>query len=553
MLGDSQGRVYALRNRHDVLNGIAGNGVASYQERRYWTYPAANKDPLNDPISTVALFHPTTGGNAAGGNQVYFTSGGRVYCLNNGVVTNSIPYTPALKWVFPNTPNPPFQDPNNPNTTAPISPGFNASAPVLLNQTQFTGTPATDPNYTTLADHCYVLAQDGTLYNLNANTGAAISAGDTVNGTFVNSSPIAARVTPNGAIYVGTALTTGAGIPAIVFADDFGNIYGLRAGEEPIPANSYYTSPIGSTTYNPVIWGFADSGSQRVAAAAFVNNAIVEGDEGGQVRCYYNQTGASVPQDEFINPNSTFSPVTIDLRGVDIFNKSDYDALGLTTTPAERDNNPATKDGSGNVIGDPIAHVSPRTANIGGELGADWGEYLYISAWGVYHALPTDITKAGVKVYGTTSPVITVRVQVLQPGGQYQDVNDVEVRLFPDAATQYPNSGLLNDDGSGKNLWPDDRGIPLGNHLNLTIKGEDPNNTSMNNPTGYGTLQGPDHDVFPWVARARVLIEPTSDHPYLPGASGLRIRVSATIQQTTLDSSKGENQLPIPIPISPTI
>lgn len=549
VLGDAVGRVYALRNRHDVLVGTGANAVPIYQERRYWTYPAANKDPLNDSVSTVALFHPTGAGGAVSGNQVYFTCGGRVYCLNNSVVSNALPYTPTLKWVYPPTGNatPPFQDPNNPTATAPLSPGFNAAAPVLINKSQFTTVlPATgkivDPTYTTTQDHCYVLAQDGTLYNIDANTGTIISAGDTVIGTFLNSTPIAARVTPNASIYVGTAPTTNPGIPAIVFADDYGNIFGLRAGEEPIPSSSYYTSPVGSTTYNPVIWGFADAGGQRIAAAAFSNSAIVEGDESGQVRCYYNQTGASVPDSEFTGPGGTHSPVTIDLRGVDLYAQSHWKNFGTTETPAERDNNPNTKDANGNIIGDPITHTSPLGTNIGGQLGADWGEYLYISAWGVYHAMPT---KAGGKFVGTTAPVLTVHVQVLQPGGQYEEVHDVQVQLQSDMLTQYPTSGTQNDDGSGKNLWPDDRGIPLSNHLNLSISGEDLNNESMNNPTGYGKLQGPDNNVFPWVIRAKVLIEPTADHPYLPGASGLRVRVSATAQQTIVDTTM-PNLLPTP-------
>ncbi len=518
MFGTSDGRVYAVLPYHDSFQSINANNQAVYDNsiREYWTYPGISVSGLGAGISSLATFVSSK----TSARYLVFTSdlpdgsGGRVYEIPEATVTgplgSQVPATAGLTWVYPPSTNPPAVDPNNPNTTAPLAPGFGPSAPIVVNSTTVNVLSANLIPY----DMVYAVQNDGTVDAIEADP-----AGDG-NGTtpllystspaFTNTTtctPTATQIIAQQGMLNNTPLATVANnsFPAVMFADDGGAI-------SAIGMNAIDDGTGTGTTLLPALWQYSDSSTSRIATASLSNGYIVEGDEGGQLRAYSNGLGngttETVPPSEALG-NST--DATIDLRLLDYYAQPDWKNFMQPAGTAGAET-PAVGT-TGNYLGArPIGSTQlPRNG-----VPADWGDTLYLAAWGVYHAQPEG-TQAGTgKIeQGLTPPRITVTFRVLQPGSARSVLITVPAEL-----TNAANNG-----------WPADTAA-LG--TNFSIAGWD------NTLQAVQLLTGPTQNVFPWVATYSLVIKPDAQNPFTPGLAGVRVAAQAHIQQTILIQQQGQ-------------
>ncbi|MDE2125479.1 MAG: hypothetical protein KGJ62_02710 [Armatimonadetes bacterium] len=516
IVGSSDGHLYSVVPALDALTAV-GNGTASWNNRILWRYPSAN-NTLGSPVSTPAIFKPTNATSA----YIYFTAGGRAYCVPEAPdIRIKPPTVNSLSWVFPYTPNPPAPNPKD-DTTASLDPGFNLSAPLLMeagvNGNQY--------------DACYLLQGNGTVIGLDAApvaTGVAaghalvVASGQSLTGSFSESSPIGTWLTSSPGLGANPNVPT-MNTPTMLFGDDDGNIWGLStvplAGSIGPVGNGAKTAPL-----LPVDYYHSDSSASRTGEAVQVggdnqpesasypvpNGMLAEGDQGGQLRGYGvgtdltggaagfgNTVGKSEPAENSIGGNG---PVSIDLRILDFYDPAVWQHfMGLTAPYETPGRTPA---------GASFANTQlPITGNIEAgstAIAVDWGDYLYIAAWGVYHAQPSSLTP-GQQV---AAPVVICHFTITQPG------RSIAPQITVPAMTLH----------TGLN-WPDDPGITLAEHNNLAIFGQ-------NASGSVGQLVGEANNVFPWVAIYKVPIRPAGLATFLPGLANYRVTAQAFIQQST--------------------
>lgn len=474
IVGASDGHVYAILAHHDTVPNVNGNLVTYDNTKRlYWTYPSTAGPGLGAAPSTVAFYQPTGSNN----RYLVFTcdtpdGGGRVYALPEATPNGqTVPFTNQLTWVFPPTPDPPNPDPNNPNGTAPFVPGFGGNAPAPVNSGLL-------PQGTLPSDVIYVVQSDGTVDGIQVDGNGLnpkLYATNIPQSGFVFSSPIIAQLQadPTQGLLDGTTLSYNVAYPCIVYPDDTGNFYGVGL--------QVYNAGNGKS-YLPLIWNPpATTLNARTASAALVNGYIVEGDLGGQVTAYNGNT-VVVPPSELVgggqnqrNPN-----LLVDIRGVDYYAQNVWNTFwpqGTTGTP---------------FSANPIPGQVPDGTNA---IALDWGDHLYVAAWGVYHADPTG-----------QLPRISVTFRIDLPR------NNKTITIQVPATT-------ANGQPAG---WPGDPG-------------------SQNQQFTIGNFSGSAQNVFPWVATADIPMMPDANSPLPPGLSGYRVRASARIVETIFNNGQPQN------------
>ena len=545
VVSSGDGHVYGIQPFHDALSGIASNGVPNWNERRFWVYPHQGtglKDPSANPLVgpdnlPEAPGVPTiyrTGATAS----INFTSGGRIYSLAFPTVYPNSGLAPiGPRWIFPTTPNPPYQDPTAPNTTA-YAQGFSAHGLVVV--------PASvglTPN-----DMVYALLTNGALVAVNYPDGSFYSSGRSLYGAFTESAPIIAEIAPDPALYspVRTLTSVAQSVPTVIYGDSYGNMYGFKTVAE---SNQ---DPVNPTPILPIIYGRRSltGGEIAVAPALASSNYVanrggyyVVGLTNGQVRAFSFGFGQFGDQGTVPGPDDGFTPgnVSIDLRIVDAFQKTDFDKMALdppkaygsaaTATSARQEN--GTKFGT---TADPLPNNLIDNGNK--YFALDQGGTLYIVASGVYHAqpivtpLPNDSNP-----HGKGIPQITVRFSIAQSGGP-PEVRTVTVT--PTSNTEPASAGDPAATGPWpKNRWPDDRGITPAEHDQLSIYGVDYSNPNPppptnGNPNSATKLTGRAQGVYPWIAKVAVPLLPTSINgrtTFTPNGVGYMVTVDATLTQ----------------------
>lgn len=501
LIGAGDGHLYSVATSRDKLNLPILNNTPNWNEKIQWTYPSRNST-LGAPISTVAL--GTTGGK----KYAYFTSGGRVYAANTAQPAGTLPAVQSLAWVYPNTPNPPqaadpATDPNG--LTVALDPGFNGSAPLVM------------PVGGIL--NVFALQADGALHALDAGTGAFLAKGQANFRSATRTSPTGTLISPPG---------LAPDQLGVVISDDFGTIQALSATPQTINGQQVLVP----------IWGYLDSQSERVAPAIIAghstpagrtNGVIAQGDYGGQMRFYGFGDGAlgttpttgvgEPPAIQINNGGAGDGTVTVDLRVVDIFSPSDYQRMMLLPTDslfASR-KTPGLKPGGGKFA----ATADPVSGNmgVGNSLAYEWGDSIYVAAWGVYKGLTTDGSAA---VHGTGAPRIRVTFVL---SGQNAPVGQDGTRVITVPA-------YLRNAGVG--LRPDDSALTDAEADALTIFGKDPND--MMNP-GPKALTGTTNNVYPWVAVIRVprpgfSLIPGARTAFTPNTAPMSVSAFAQIDQT---------------------
>ena len=501
LIGAGDGHLYSVATSRDKLNLPIFNNTPNWTERVQWLYPSAD-NTLGAPLSTVALGSPDGTNTFA-----YFTSGGRVYSTKTAQPAGTIPTTQSLAWVYPNTPNPPqAADPAVDPTglTVALDPGFNGSAPLLM--------PVTG------SLNVFALQSEGTLHSLDAGTGALLAKGQANFRSGTHTSPTGTILSPPG---------SGPDQKAVVVSDDFGTIQALAAVPQTVNGQQVLVP----------IWGYLDSQSERVAPAIIggntspagrTNGVIAEGDYGGQMRFYgfgdgatgtTPTTGVGEPTVIPINGGAGDGTVTVDLRLVDIYAPSDYQRMMLTPTdslfPSRK--TPGLKPGGANFTNT----VSPVAGNmgVGNSLSYEWGDSIYVAAWGVYKALTTDATAS---VHGIGAPRVRVTFVL---SGQNAPVGADGTRVITVPA-------ILRNAAVG--LRADDSALTDAEADALSIFGLDPND-SMN--PGPKALIGTTNNVYPWVAvirvpRAGFSLIPGARTPYTPNTAPMTVAAFAQIDQT---------------------
>ncbi len=480
IIGSVDGHLYAVNPAHDRFRAIV-NGRPVFDERLNWQYPGPGIS-LGQSPSTAAIYK----------GRVYFTSGGRVYAVNETPPGGTLPVTNTLSWVYPFTDNVPFPSPNPPNpnsgdpndTTIALDPGFNGTAPILVDGTTIR------PDGT-LPDLCYVLQGDGTVLALNAaGSGGTKTTLVASGGTLTAGST---RSTPTLAVLTGQSGLDPTSHPAVVFGDDDGAIWAINA--DPI-------SPDGVSPANflEVLWEHNETAASRPAPPILANGTIVEGDEGGQFRAYgpgLETVGPGEPE-ELANGVGF---VTIDIRGLDLYKPGDWDRFmlvpgdpnfNLRETPAY-DANGARYSRT----------ADPMPSNVGANgVATDWGTDLYVAAYGVYHAQNTNDSGPPPSV-----PNVTAIFTITQPGHPS--------RTFSVTVPPVDQPGPIGP-------MPDDTAVDQ----DVSIYALDPNSGQQQLFTGRA------NGTYPWVAKVRIPIIPDINTPYAPGSTGYRITARAIISQS---------------------
>ena len=503
--GGGDGYLYGIAPARDRLNTVAWvNGRPQFLEKTLWQYPGTTQRPLDGTPSTAAIYK----------GNIYFTAGGRAYAVPELVpdALATLPVSNTLTWVYPFTNQPPF--PSNPpdDASAPLEPGFNNTAPLLINRQTNVNLPADDV--------CFVVQGNGRLLALNAlpqngQATALIAAGQTSTGANTRTSPIAARITGM------SGLDTTPNNRAVVIADDDGAItaFGMQQNAAGIL---------------PQIWRWFDTAAPRSAAALLVggdvfnqfdgnpHGMLINADEGGQVRAYGVGSGVTGttpidPIGEPPLPNFGAGRLTIDMRVLDFYTKADYDSFGIAGNAARTPGKQTTGANYQNTRQPRQGNLAPRV------FAVEWGEYLYITAWGVYKAQSTDPANPA-RAYGP--PQIEVVFTVSQDGrsSRPSQPQRVPALLLPGAP---PNEAIPG-------LWPGDLGLTQTERDGLAIYGIDPINGVTGNPQQLPQNGDPadQYRVYPWVAKYRIHIVPTRDSPYTPGAVTYQVTARATIRQT---------------------
>ncbi len=579
---------------------VGGKAITVTTDRRYFAYPRIGtrvNDPGDTPLLDVpgvpTVFAPTNNPNA---RVLYFTSQGRVYSVNfpNANPNNVLPGPggQSLNWVYPPTPVNfvPNPDPTDPATTE-LPQGLSAKGVAVI-PGSVTGALDTTG---VLADLCYAVLTDGTLIALEANPATAnrpatfqtnlYSQGSSGTGTFTESAPtlIETTVDPNFGGVAPTTMTQNsaptASVPALLFADDNGELFALKAFSQTYPDgaggtvtklpivyhaavnasqdnNQIVTPPalVGSSLQTPAPTPPTD-GRTKLLLAAQPNQGgyIAVGDADGRMIVFgvgrfangFGDTegGGTVTPDgagdvsidvRVLNAYTNYSnpPAGFGVQEWDKMAPTRGQALGSGYTPAHKE---SAAGGSSGADYTNTAHLAPGVVPDAGNNGiaVDQGGILYFAASGVYHAQTPDTTKG---YYGTT-PVITVVFHISQ-NGTVSNLPPIRLeQVTPLSQTNSPGKGLTGAAG----VWPDDRAIALADKDNLSIFGVDENDMAAMgpNPTGLDNapenLKGTVNNVFPWVAKFKLPIIPGIQNgvaTYAPLSSGYTVSVTATITQT---------------------
>ena len=582
-LGAADGFFYALSANHDDVNGIKTNADGTKQiigtDRMQWQFPstrAGNGGGLGATVGTATLYQPN--GNGAGADhtadEYIFTAGGRAYAIlanaqHNVTVNSTVQKIANLAWAYPNPakktgantfPEDPATADPNVDTTTPIDPGFNGTAPLVIPQVTFTPDPVNNAGVTTTVDLCYALSSNGTLYCLTAKPTDAVNfyttpyaTGNSTTFAHTACSPILTLVTPQADL----TQTNTTRQPMIVFADDSGNIYGLGAVpvQPPDPAENNPPGVVDGN-YLPLLWRHFDSGSARSASASLiggdvfnnVNSAginhgvIVEGDEGGQLRAYSFGDGTSglsstVGIGERIDPiDGGDGTVSIDIRGLDIFDADSYDQFVANNTYTPGGGNPPP------ALSPISTGAKNGNLNAGTAYAFEWGDKMLVAAWGVYHAMPTSSLDKKLNEFGTEAPNIQVTFTISQGtargGAQPPTTVTMNANQMIGSTTSY--NTLNNED---KRFWPIDLASKLDNEKKvngldyLTIWGidpndpADPNNQKMPPDPTRKKIIGTKNGVYPWIAVTSIPIIPSGTNPFTPGSSAFHVSASARITQ----------------------
>ncbi len=533
-IGGGDGHMFALFSKHDKYLGLGGNNVARFEERRSWVYPnsptsSQDTQTLGAAPSTPAIFTPL------GGVQpyLYFTCAGRVYCLLAHPVLNGTPtFIPNTAptggagsgWVFPFTNNPPFPNPND-TFSARLFPGFQGTAPTLISAAALNVAPPTAISPLVTNDLCYVVQGDGTVYALNAYTGALNAVGQSFSGGSTRCSAIATRLTGLLGFWDDTTNSQ----PSLVFADDDGAIWGVAAR----PSTTIIDLNNPAIALLPTIWGHFDSSNSRPAPASLANAMIYEGGEDGQLRAYgigggINGLDTTLDAGEPAESGFGISPsgISIDLRGLNLYTAADYNAMtraNPTRTPART----ATNGAFANTVNPIVGTIDPNNGSADKTTWpalVDWGDSLYVAGYGVYHAQRQDFQDG---TRGASPPAIQVQLTISQPGQP-----SINVTVSPAFTSNV-----------GGATWPDDRAITAGEHNAVSIYGID-------DPSGDGTpparieppnssgerLVGPDKGVLPYTFFYRIPILPDGTKPFTPGTSGYRVTARAVLTQNVTNT-----------------
>ncbi len=535
-IGSADGHMFALLANRDVFNGIDNQNNPKYGDRRSWVYPnlpgsAQDTQSLGAALSTPALFTPTGGTSPF----LYFTCAGRVYCINADPPLGTAPTffaNTSAQWVFPFTNNPPFPDPNN-SLSAPLDPGFNGTAPMLLSMAEINSAlPNPNPVAT---DICYVVGGDSTVYGipaLSVGSPLNIATGQTFSGGSTRCSPTASRITG----ILGLTTDTVNEVPTVVFADDDGAIWGVSARPDPGPPLGI----INGTPLLPVVWGHFDANNSRLASASLVNGLIWEGSEDGQLRAYgvgNGTNGLGDTLDAGEPPETGFgisaAGISIDLRGLNLFRAVDYAQMTKVPqlkTPARNRTGGTYTNTADPIVGaiDPLTGIADKTT---WPALVDWGDSLYIAAYGVYHAQPQNYKTGTHPAAGAAGvPTIQVFLTISQPG-------QPSINATLNAAPTFISSP---NGATGGFTWPVDRAIVTPGEANQAIiyGTDDPsgNRNAMSNPSG-DRLQHQNNDqrsfgVYPYAVYYKLPILPDGAKAFTPGSNGYRVTARAVITQS---------------------
>ncbi len=599
VIGSDYGHLYTLSAVHeDFTRTIGVNPVLSADTRLRWSFPHEAKG-LNPKTPLGAISAVTVYQRGAGFKDQYvFTAGGRVYSVYATDDNNNLAIIGQLAWAYPNPTtlnnnnaalyDPAVADPND-GLTTPLDVDFNA-APLVLKGLDFypdaqgasLGTQATN------VDICYALNGSGVLYALNAqpintttHTTRLYATNNATTGFYAlgntESSPIAARITPEPAYY--TVKDGDISPIAIVFSDLDGHIFGFKAKPElPPDPTEGLTDDVNTLS---LIWEHRSQevrlpGAARSSSAALVggdtynavnspngNALLLQGDENGVLYCFSFGDGVdgrtpTIPKIQ-TDLDIGAGDVSIDIRGVNIFSQANFNGFDQTGS--------AGVGGAPGVSGRPNT-LSPFTTNaLRGNLGStattaarafEWGDSVYVAAWGVYHAQPTN-TVDPISEFGTAPPQITVTFIVRTGTGRSAPVTTTVTLpgVLPNTAV---NGYEISGNSPMKLMWPGDVKY-YNSGGTLSIYGIDPNDPkalwnkrdsdgNLINDPATGLPYQPKEtiltkayngNVIPWEAVLRLTgpqanalqIIPGPGHPYTPGAAGIGITAYAHISQTT--------------------
>ena len=363
--GNGDGHIYALNMQN--LN------THTRQTTLNWQFPdAADTTTKIDSVLLPGALSDT--------NSYIFSGGGRVYSI-----TNPDNVTPALSWQFPLAGTP--------------AETLSFTAPVWQINV---------PKVNTNKEVVFVANQDGKVYELDGLTGVKMWNSQTYGATRSSLSFVQSLPYQNGFI------TTPKCVPAVFLPLDTGLILGMDVTD---------------TGLGKVIWGFLDarmgyvpltdtSGTSvyptgyawRGADAITSNQWLYQGDEGnqdsgevhGQMHAYYDttQTTDYYPPDEPVFPEG---PGAADPNaGVDIRIAEMWDS---TTDVAG-----SPWDNFGKAAGGVSPYDAWRTNtfkknNVKTFIAYEWGDTLYVAAWGAY-ANPVDGSNKEVE----TLPNVTITI-----------------------------------------------------------------------------------------------------------------------------------------------
>jgi hypothetical protein len=606
LAGSGDGHLYAISLAGDQRITPHVNGQSFYAEREVWQYPSSNTSLLG-PVSTPAIFK----------GNVYFTCNGRVYAVSEN--TSASPSAVStLTWVYPPSSNPPYANANDP-TTQPLLPGFNNTAPMVLDNTFIVQSPDKTGTTNPLAgtDLVYVMQGNSTIIGLSAAGGAnlpisyldqnlnqisGLVIGQTPLGSNSRNSPVGSLITSTpGYDNITTNTVNGATVskdnPVAAFADDDGvlNAFGLipqwdqysntnktyllpilyqnydsftsRSASVAVGGGDHY-SLVATQAYPPTAGDYGQTTAYNLNGVSYQYDVInsqtnltlpvnatsasnpagagmmFEGDEGGQMRAYGNGTsstgglfygsGSTTGPYEPTPPNPGAGDVTIDLRSVDFYNVTDWNNFGLKDSAGAE--TPGKIYNATTKTTTPASHyAAPSTTTLPNNgIAVDWGDYIYLSAWGVYHAqLPQSKAGGSAAGYSNAPPTITVTFTIAQPGQPSKTVT---------ANVNYLDAASAKSADPEMSLWPDDAGVTASEANQLSIFGIDLSGQFLANTNMPGQLTGTAQGVYPWVAKAKILIRPESRNTYAPGLSNVAVTARAQIRQNIYNVSTGQSE-----------
>lgn len=514
------GHVYGLYPGHDKIFINFTTGAPPFLEKLSWLYPEKGNS-LGAAPSTPVVFK----------GNLYFTCSGRVYSVAEAAPAGTAPVVDTLTWVYPWTSNPPQPVEGDTKTTA-LDPGFRGSAPLLWD-------PKLIDAASVLPDVCYVVQNNGTVYALNASpTGpgttknAFIATGNSSTGANTNCTPTATLLTaqPGFATNLPNSTTS---IPALVFGDDDGILSGF--------ALNTIDDGSGMNQILPLIWQQSDPSPRSASVIAvggdkfnattvapsqltgIPHGMLVEGDELGQMRAYgipainpvtgqaSGTTGPGEPSSTLV----TDGTIDFDIRGVNLYTKKEYDLMALNNGSNGIAHTPAVDENGAPSIG---KYGAPEAGNLTagptGSLAVDWGEKLYAVAWGVYHGQDSDPMNPA---RSTGRPAFTVTFRMAQSGSRGATI-----------PSSVPGGIVLN------NGWPGDVGS-LNAPLSIWGIQWDVNGG------GVAKLTGNAQNVFTWVAKAAIPIDPTANLKYSPRSTNYPVTVTVSLAQTLAHGSGGNS------------